>query len=89
MAADGDNLLDLLNSSSSFNLNVFGICEKNLCCRSCRVNVLDKFETLSPPQNDEMDVLVDLGNKFKEGSTRMSCQVNLKSQNEGLVVEIP
>ena len=36
-----------------------------------------------------MDVLWDLGNKFKDGETRMSWQIKLEEEMNGIEVEIP
>ena len=41
-AKEGANLLDTLNDTNIKDLSVFGICEKQLACHSCRVNVSKK-----------------------------------------------
>ena len=52
---------------------MFGICEKQLVCHSCRVNFISKFDALPEIQEEEEDVLVDLGRLRREDSTRMAC----------------
>ena len=62
---EGANLLDTLNEMNMKDLSVFGICEKQLACHSCRVNFISKFESLNEPAEEEKDVLDDLGKLFR------------------------
>ena len=73
VAAEDSNLLDTLNEQNIQDLSVFGICDKNLACHSCRVNFVTHFEKLNTPTEDEEDVLCELGNLNRRGSTRMAC----------------
>ena len=70
---EGDNLLDTLNDMSIQDLAVFGICDKQLACHSCRVNFITHFDKLPEPKDEEEDVLVDLGRLRRPDSTRMAC----------------
>ena len=68
---------------------MFGICEKQLVCHSCRVNFISKFDSLPEIQEEEEDVLVDLGRLRREDSTRMACQIKLSTEMNGCLIEIP
>lgn len=68
---------------------MFGICDKQLACHSCRVNFITQFEQLPPPSEDEQDVLADLGRLKRTQSTRMSCQIKVTEKMEGCLIEIP
>ncbi len=83
------NLLDTLNDQNLQDLSVFGICDKQLACHSCRVNFVTHFDKLPKPTEDELDVLDELGklNRFK--STRMACQIKIDPNMEGCMIEIP
>ena len=70
-------------------LAVFGICEKQLACHSCRVNFITNFEKLPEPLDEEEDVLVELGRLRRENSTRMACQLKLTTEMDGSMLEIP
>ena len=72
-ALDGDNLLDTLNDQNISELSVFGLCDKNLACHSCRINVKKGFEKFPEILEDEKDVLYDLDRLYIPDSTRMSC----------------
>ncbi len=66
-AYEGDNLLDTLNDMNIKDLSVFGICDKQLACHSCRINIHKKYDIFPPIKEDEQDVLDELGNLYKEG----------------------
>ena len=70
-------------------LSVFGICEKQLACHSCRVNFVTNYKKLGEPGVDEQDVLDELGRLYREGQTRMACQLYLSKEMEGSLIEIP
>eukprot|EP00347_Sterkiella_histriomuscorum_P018987 403343402 len=70
-------------------LSVFGICDKQLACHSCRINFIRKYESVPGPTEDEQDVLDELGPLFKEKQTRMSCQIKVNKEMEGCEIEIP
>ena len=69
---------------------MFGICDKQLACHSCRVNVAKAHYPRFPKvTEDEQDVLDELGALFKAGQTRMSCQIKISKDMEGAEIEIP
>ena len=63
----GANLLDTLNDQNLKDLSVFGICDKQLACHSCRVNFKRGYGGCPPVTEDEQDVLDELGGLFKKG----------------------
>jgi len=40
------NLLDTLNDMNIQDLSIFGICDKQLACHSCRVNFITHYKDL-------------------------------------------
>ena len=76
-AREGDILLDSLNDVNLQDLSVFGICDKQLACHSCRVNFKQGGQQLPEPGEDEQDVLCELGKLYREAETRMSCQIQV------------
>ena len=66
---EGANLLDTLNDQNMKDLSVFGICDKQLACHSCRVNIIKQQQpnAFPPISEDEQDVLDELGNLYKQG----------------------
>ncbi|CAI2361118.1 unnamed protein product [Moneuplotes crassus] len=86
---EGDNLMDTLNESEIKGLNVFGICDKQLACLSCRVNVEEGYNNLPKPTEEETDILYDLGRHYKDNITRMSCQLKISKALEGAHIFVP
>ena len=86
---EGDNLLDTLNDMNIQDLSVFGICEKQLACHSCRVNFVTQYKDLVEPSEEELDVLDDLGKLRRDNQTRMACQLKLTTSMNGCLIEIP
>ena len=58
--------MDTLNDKNIQDLSVFGICDKQLACHSCRVNVTKNYAALPPISEDEQDVLDELGKCYKK-----------------------
>ncbi|TNV75354.1 hypothetical protein FGO68_gene761 [Halteria grandinella] len=89
-AKEGANLMDTLNDSSIKDISVFGICDKQLACLSCRINISKScYPKLAKITEDEQDVLDELGALLKPGQTRMSCQLKVSKEMEGCEIEIP
>ena len=88
-ATEGKNLMDSLNESDISDLNVFGICDKQLACHSWRVHITEGYDKLVKPDDDELDVLYDLGGKYIDKCTRMSCQLKVTEEMEGVHIVIP
>ena len=79
-----------MNDLNLKDLSVFGLCDKQLACHSCRVNFKKNYSQLPPITEDEQDVLDELGsNLCKRGETRMSCQLKVTKELEGCEIEIP
>ena len=68
---------------------MFGICDKQLACHSCRVNFKKGYSGCPKVTEDEQDVLDELGKLYKQGQTRMSCQIKLTQEMQGCEIEIP
>jgi ferredoxin len=85
---EGTILLDAINQAEVKNISVFGVCDKQLACHSCAVDI-SRYTNLEKPTVEEEDVLSELGNKYRENKTRMSCQIVLKKEfHDDMEVEI-
>ncbi|HEY4370471.1 MAG TPA: ISC system 2Fe-2S type ferredoxin [Burkholderiales bacterium] len=60
-------------------------CEKSCACTTCHVVVREGFNSLTPSEDDEDDMLDKAWGL--EPNSRLSCQVKLKDAN--LTIEIP
>lgn len=84
-AVDGQSLLDLAQAAGQ---PLEGTCECQMACSTCHV-IIDKdwFDKLPRAIEDEEDML-DLASGARRTS-RLSCQINLTPELDGLVVHVP
>ena len=84
-AVEGQSLLDVAQAAGQ---PLEGTCEGQMACSTCHV-IIDKdwFEKLPRAVEDEEDML-DLASGARRTS-RLSCQIILTPQLDGLVVHIP
>ena len=68
--------MDITNRSVNENVNVYGLCDKQLACTTCSVEIESHYNTLKQPSEDELDILYNLP-EFKEDCTRMACQIKV------------
>ena len=76
------NLMEICKASE---LPVEGTCGGMALCASCHVYVLSDHE-LSEPSDDEEDMLDQAF--FVEDNSRLSCQIKIHSELEGLKVKL-
>jgi 2Fe-2S ferredoxin len=80
--------LSVLEVAHKHDIVLEGACEGSLACSTCHV-VIDPawFERLTPPTEDEEDML-DLAFGLEETS-RLGCQIVMTEELDGLVVRLP
>jgi 2Fe-2S ferredoxin len=68
---------------------LLGDCGGDLACATCHVYIDPaKFDEL-PPLSDEEDEMLDTTAAPRESNSRLSCQVELSPELEGLLVRTP
>lgn len=84
-AVSGQSLLEVAQAAGQ---PLEGTCEGQMACSTCHV-IIDKdwFDKLPPSVEDEEDML-DLASGARRTS-RLSCQIVLTPELDGLVVHIP
>lgn len=80
----GDNVMYLAHNHD---IDIEGACEASLACCTCHVYVESHFDKLDEIEEEEEDML-DLAPFLKENS-RLSCQIILTKELDGLVVRLP
>lgn len=85
---DAPNGLSVLEIAHKHDVDIEGACEGSLACSTCHV-IVDPawFELLSPPTEDEEDML-DLAFGL-ERTSRLGCQIVMSDDLDGLVVKLP
>ena len=83
--AEGESLLDVAQAAG---MPLEGTCEGQMACSTCHVHVAPEwFDRLPPAVEDEEDML-DLAADVARTS-RLSCQIRLTPELDGLEVRIP
>jgi ferredoxin, 2Fe-2S len=68
---------------------IIGDCGGNASCGTCHVWVREPFcEAVGPPHDLEDDLL-DLGVSDRRDESRLSCQIEVTEELDGLTVDIP
>lgn len=84
-AKPGDNLLEIAQNAGQ---PLEGTCEAQMACSTCHIIIAKEwFDKLTPASEDEEDML-DLASGARRTS-RLSCQIDLGAEHDGLVVHIP
>ncbi len=68
---------------------IIGECGGNASCGTCHVWVREEFWEAVGPTNEAEEDLLDLGATDRRETSRLSCQVVMTPDLEGLVVEVP
>jgi ferredoxin len=88
VVAEGAEGTPLLEVGQGAGMALEGTCEGQMACSTCHVIVAPEwFERLNPASADEEDML-DLAAGVTRTS-RLSCQIALTSELEGMEVSIP
>ena len=86
--AQGEDGASLLEVAQAAGMPLEGTCEGQMACSTCHVIVEPEwFDKLKPASDDEEDML-DLAAAV-ERTSRLSCQILLREDLEGLTVRIP
>ena len=86
--AEGAEGVSLLEAGQAAGMPLEGTCEGQMACSTCHVIVDPEwFARLDPASDDEEDML-DLAAAVERHS-RLSCQIVLAKELEGLTVRIP
>jgi ferredoxin, 2Fe-2S len=82
--AQGLTLMDTLKANG---LPVAATCGGAKSCATCHVYIGESSAKVSPPDEDEVDLLSE-SEHYREGMSRLSCQIVLLPMLAGLHVEL-
>jgi 2Fe-2S ferredoxin len=68
---------------------IVGECGGNASCATCHVWVREEFVSAVGPPNDMEEDLLDLAVSERRPGSRLSCQVSVTPDLEGLTVDVP
>jgi ferredoxin len=88
IAAEGDAGVALLDVAQAAGMPLEGTCEGQMACSTCHVIVAREwFDRLKPPSEEEEDMLDLAAGAVR--TSRLSCQIVLGPELDGLEVRIP
>jgi 2Fe-2S ferredoxin len=64
-------------------------CGGSCLCATCHVYVDEKFLPLLPPVDEEQDAMLDSTACERLPNSRLSCQIRVRPELEGLIVRMP
>jgi len=67
---------------------ILGECGGNCMCATCHVYVDPAWASKMPPQQDMEETMLDFAQEI-EPTSRLSCQLKVTPEFEGLVVRMP
>jgi ferredoxin len=86
--AEGMDGASVLDAGQAVGMPLEGTCEGQMACSTCHVIVAAEwFDRLKPPSEEEEDMLDLAAGAVR--TSRLSCQIVLTSELEGLEVRIP
>jgi 2Fe-2S ferredoxin len=68
---------------------IVGECGGNMSCATCHVYVAAEFAAQVGPPGDLEDDVLDLGVADRRDESRLSCQITVDDELDGLVVHTP
>ena len=88
VAACGEPGERLLEVAQAAGMPLEGTCEGQMACSTCHVHVAPEWFDHLPPASDDEEDMLDLAADVARTS-RLSCQILLTPELEGLEVRIP
>lgn len=68
---------------------IIGECGGNVSCGTCHVWVRDEFfEEVGEP-GDVEEILLDMGTSDRRATSRLSCQIFMRDELDGLILDVP
>lgn len=81
----GDNLMYLAHR---YQVDIEGACEASLACSTCHVYIDDPYFDLLPAPEEAEEDMLDMAVFLKDNS-RLSCQIILTKQLDGMTITLP
>lgn len=88
VAATGEPGTSLLEAAQAAGMPLEGTCEGQMACSTCHVYVAEAWFDRLPEASEDEDDMLDLAFAVRRTS-RLSCQITLDAELDGLTVTIP
>lgn len=84
---DGDSVMEAATAAAVQGIDA--ICGGDMICSTCHVYVVDGPVDHLPPISAEEDDALDAVKAPREANSRLSCQLPMSAELDGLVVRVP
>lgn len=84
-ANDGDTLMETLRE---FDWGVAAICGGMCSCGTCHVFIADADQDKFPAMDVDEEDLIDMLEFSRDGESRLSCQLTLNAEHNGVSLEL-
>ncbi|BBC73743.1 2Fe-2S ferredoxin [Altererythrobacter sp. B11] len=88
MEAEGSAGTSLLELGQAAGMPLEGTCEGQMACSTCHVIVAQEWFAQLPPASEDEEDMLDLAPGVC-ATSRLSCQIDLVDELDGLTVRIP
>lgn len=85
IANDGDTLMETLRE---FDWGVAAICGGMCSCGTCHVFIADADQDKFPAMDVDEEDLIDMLEFSRDGESRLSCQLTLNPEHNGVSLEL-
>jgi 2Fe-2S ferredoxin len=86
---DATSGLTLMEPLREIDNGVEALCGGMCSCSTCHVYIADEWrDKLSPPSDDELDLLEDTECYKGEGTSRLACQIRMSDELDGLQLTV-
>ena len=68
---------------------VIGECGGSLSCATCHVYVDDTWAAKTGTAGEFEDAMLDVAEAERRGTSRLSCQIRMSAELDGLVLHVP
>tara|TARA_R110002074_G_scaffold176856_1_gene340414 strand:+ start:4288 stop:4602 length:315 start_codon:yes stop_codon:yes gene_type:complete len=81
---------NLMEAAVAANIpNVIGECGGTLSCATCHVYVDDAWRAKTGEAGDFEDAMLDVTEAERTGASRLSCQIEMSDDLDGIVLRVP
>lgn len=85
-AANNNSLMEVLVDADYDDIEA--ICGGCCACATCHIYVAEDWMDKTGPRGDDEQMLLESVDGFREGVSRLSCQIQMSDELEGLELEI-
>lgn len=84
--ANGDSLMEVLRDAGYD--EIAAMCGGCCSCATCHVKIDEQAKFNITPIDEDEEVVIEMSDDYRKESSRLSCQITLGDEQDGLTVQI-